>query len=128
VTVGAQAVAGFQTFDVTNPHDDGISLDEFVDWLIEAGHPIQRIDDYGGWFTRFDTAIRALPEQQRQVSLLPLLHAYRRPAPPLRGSAIPAKEFTAAVQAARRARRSRSPAPLRRGRGAATRGADGGET
>ena len=29
-----------------NPHDDGIGLDEYVDWLIEAGYPIQRIDDF----------------------------------------------------------------------------------
>ncbi|MFD0360251.1 carboxylic acid reductase [Nocardia sp. GCM10030253] len=100
-TLGAQATAGFRTFDVLNPHDDGISLDEFVDWLIEAGHPIQRIDDYREWFARFDTAIRGLPEQRRQASLLPLLHAYRRPGPPIDGSVIPAKGFTAAVQAAK---------------------------
>ncbi|WP_433192302.1 carboxylic acid reductase [Nocardia sp. CA-107356] len=99
-TLGAEARDGFRTFDVLNPHDDGISLDEFVDWLVESGHPIQRIDNYQEWFTRFDTALRALPEKQRQASVLPLLHAYRRPGPPIRGSAIPAKGFTAAVQAA----------------------------
>ncbi|MFE7801563.1 carboxylic acid reductase [Nocardia sp. NPDC057440] len=98
--LGAQATAGFQTFDVLNPHDDGISLDVFVDWLIEAGHPIQRIDDYREWFARFGTALRGLPERQRQASLLPLLHAYRRPSLPIAGSVIPAKGFTAAVQAA----------------------------
>jgi hypothetical protein len=32
---------------VTNPNDDGIGLDEYVDCLIDAGHPIQRIADYG---------------------------------------------------------------------------------
>ncbi|MFX0576255.1 carboxylic acid reductase [Nocardia nepalensis] len=99
-TLGAEARNGFQTFDVLNPHDDGISLDEFVDWLIESGHPIRRIDDYREWFTRFETALRALPEKQRQASVLPLLHAYRRPARPIRGSAIPAGGFTAAVRAA----------------------------
>ncbi|MEU0506133.1 carboxylic acid reductase [Nocardia sp. NPDC005998] len=99
-TLGAEARNGFRTFDVLNPHDDGISLDEFVDWLVESGHPIQRIDDYQKWFSRFETALRALPEKQRQASVLPLLHAYRRPARPIRGSAIPAKGFTAAVQAA----------------------------
>ena len=31
-----------------NPHDDGIGLDVFVDWLIEPG-TIERIDDYGEW-------------------------------------------------------------------------------
>ncbi|MGV9301433.1 thioester reductase domain-containing protein, partial [Amycolatopsis sp. NPDC003676] len=43
--LGAAAVTGYRTFDVVNPHDDGVSLDSFVDWLIEAGHRIDRIDD-----------------------------------------------------------------------------------
>jgi len=98
--LGAQVSAGYETFDVLNPHDDGISLDEFVDWLIAAGHPIERIDDYDDWFGRFETAVRGLPEQQRQHSLLPLLHAFRRPDMPIRGAALPAKKFQAAVQAA----------------------------
>ncbi|WP_067674273.1 carboxylic acid reductase [Nocardia miyunensis] len=98
--LGGEVAAGFETFDVLNPHDDGISLDEFVDWLIEAGHSIERIEDYGEWFRRFETAVRALPEEQRQHSLLPLLHAYRYPGMPLRGAALPAKKFQGAVQAA----------------------------
>ncbi|MRH89474.1 AMP-binding protein [Nocardia sp. SYP-A9097] len=98
-TLGAQA-AGFQTFDVFNPHDDGISLDSFVDWLIADGHAIDRLDDYDTWLSRFETALRALPEQQRQASVLPLLHAYRHPGMPIPGSALPAKRFQAAVQAA----------------------------
>jgi len=97
--LGGQATAGFRTFNVVNPHDDGISLDEFVDWLIEAGYLIARIDDYDGWFARFETAIRALPEKQRQHSLLPLIQAYRRPRAAIRGSGIPAQRFRAAVQA-----------------------------
>ncbi|HEY4021523.1 MAG TPA: carboxylic acid reductase, partial [Pseudonocardiaceae bacterium] len=58
-TLGAQAVDGYQTFNVLNPHDDGISLDVFVDWLNDAGHAIQRIDDYAKWFTRFEIGLRA---------------------------------------------------------------------
>ncbi|WP_330178949.1 carboxylic acid reductase [Nocardia sp. NBC_01503] len=100
ITVLGAQTTGFQTFDVFNPHDDGISLDSFVDWLIEDGHHIDRLDDYGTWFSRFETALRALPEQQRQASVLPLLHAYRHPAMPIPGSALPAKRFQAAVQAA----------------------------
>lgn len=100
-TIGAAARTEFHTFDVLNPHDDGISLDEFVDWLIESGHPIRRIDDYQEWLRRFETALRGLPEKQRQASLLPLLHAYDHPGRPIRGAAIPAKGFTAAVQAAK---------------------------
>ncbi|MGQ4618568.1 carboxylic acid reductase [Nocardia sp. R7R-8] len=100
-TLGAAMGTGFHSFDVLNPHDDGRSLDEFVDWLIDAGHRIERIADYDEWVTRFETALRALPEGQRQASVLPLLHAYRRPAPAVRGSALPADKFRAAVQAAK---------------------------
>ncbi|MEC3919081.1 carboxylic acid reductase [Nocardia sp. CDC160] len=99
-TLGARVREGYETYDVLNPHDDGISLDEFVDWLIESGHAIDRIDDYGDWFTRFETALRTLPEHQRAVSVQPLLHAYRHPGPPIAGSVLPAKRFQSAVQAA----------------------------
>jgi hypothetical protein len=92
---------GFQTYHVMNPYDDGIGLDEFVDWLIAAGHPILRVGDYAGWLARFETAIRALPERQRQASLLPLLHNYRRPETPIRGSIAPTDRFRAAVQNAK---------------------------
>ena len=74
-TLGARVVDGFETYHVINPYDDGIGLDEYVDWLIEAGYPIQRIPDYDAWLQRFETAMRALPERQRQHSLLPLLHS-----------------------------------------------------
>ena len=65
-TLGAQVVDGFQTYRVMNPHDDGIGLDEYVDWPIEAGQPIQRIGDFGQWLQRFETVLRALPDRQRQ--------------------------------------------------------------
>jgi len=100
-TLGAQGVDGFQTYHVINPYDDGIGLDEYVDWLIEAGYAIQRIADYDAWLQRFETAMRALPEQQRQHSLLPLLHAYQRPEKPTRGSIWPADRFRSAVQKAK---------------------------
>ncbi|MEV0342699.1 carboxylic acid reductase [Nocardia sp. NPDC050713] len=96
--LGAAATDGFRAYDVLNPHDDGISLDTFVDWLIEAGHPIHRIADYDDWFIRFESGLRALPEHQRVNTLLPLLHAFRRPARPLRGAALPAEHFRAAVR------------------------------
>ena len=40
--------------------------------------PVQRIPDYDGWLQRFETSLCALREQERQHSLLPLLHRYRR--------------------------------------------------
>jgi fatty acid CoA ligase FadD9 len=100
-TLGERAVDGFETYHVMNPYDDGIGLDEYVDWLIEAGYPIQRIDGYDAWLHRFETAIRALPEKQRQASLLPLLHNYQRPEKPLRGAMAPTERFRSAVQDAK---------------------------
>ncbi|MEU0498493.1 carboxylic acid reductase [Mycobacterium sp. NPDC006124] len=100
-TLGAETKTGFRSMDVMNPHDDGVSLDVFVDWLVESGRPVARIDDYDDWFRRFETSLRALPERQRQLSVLPLLHAYRRPEVPVLGSLAPAKVFQAAVRDAK---------------------------
>ena len=84
-----------------NPYDDGIGLDEYVDWLIDAGFGVRRVGDYPGWLQRFDTAMRALPDRQRQASLLPLLHSYAQPATPLLGSFATTDRFRAAVQDAK---------------------------
>jgi fatty acid CoA ligase FadD9 len=100
-TLGTHHDAGFQTYHVMNPYDDGIGFDEFVDWLIEAGCPIQRIPDYGDWLHRFETTLRALPEKQRSGSLLPLLHNYQKPEKPVCGSVAPTDRFRAAVQDAK---------------------------
>ncbi|MBW0017605.1 MAG: carboxylic acid reductase [Mycobacterium sp.] len=92
---------GFQTYHVMNPYDDGIGFDEFVDWLIEDGCSIRRIADYSEWLQRFETSLRALPDQQRQASLLPLLHNYQKPEVPVCGSIAPTDRFRAAVQDAK---------------------------
>ncbi|MGW7018178.1 hypothetical protein ACWGGS_02285 [Streptomyces decoyicus] len=59
-----------------------------------------RIHDYDEWLDRFETALRGLPDRQRQHSPLPLLHAFARPEKPLSGSALPADQFRAGVRAA----------------------------
>jgi len=97
-TLGAHAVSGFRTYHVVNPHNDGISLDTFVDWVIEAGYPIRRIEDYADWCRRFETALRALPEKQRNQSSLPLLHPWQRPMPAQSGAAVSATHFRADVR------------------------------
>ncbi|MDT5346835.1 MAG: fatty acid CoA ligase FadD9, partial [Mycobacterium sp.] len=101
---GPENAGGFQTYHVMNPYDDGIGMDEFVDWLISpavAGCAIQRIADYGEWLARFETALRGLPEKQRNSSLLPLLHNYQKPEQPINGSMAPTDRFRAAVQDAK---------------------------
>ncbi|OBA59035.1 oxidoreductase [Mycobacterium sp. 1100029.7] len=100
-TLGAQSADGFRTYHVMNPYDDGIGMDEFVDWLIEGGNAIRRIDDYAEWLVRFEGALRGLPEKQRNASLLPLLHNYQKPEHPIRGSIAPTDRFRAAVQEAK---------------------------
>jgi fatty acid CoA ligase FadD9 len=100
-TLGSRVAEGFETYHVMNPHDDGIGMDEFVDWLIEAGYPIQRVGDYTDWLARFSTSLRALPERQRSASLLPLLHNYQRPEHPMNGAMAPTERFRAAVQDAK---------------------------
>jgi thioester reductase-like protein len=118
-TLGARVVSsslgGFETYHVMNPHDDGIGYDEYVDWLIEAGYPIQRIGDFAEWLQRFETGLSALPERQRQHSLLwqlplpnstPLHNSdllqsnHLQPAEPTRGP-LATDRFRAAVRAAK---------------------------
>jgi fatty acid CoA ligase FadD9 len=100
-TLGERTADGFETYHVMNPYDDGIGLDEYVDWLIDAGYSIARIADYDEWFQRFEQTIRGLPERQRQASLLPLLHNYQRPEKPTRGTVAPTERFRSAVQEAK---------------------------
>ncbi len=100
VALGGQTDDGYRTFSLVNPHDDGISLDVFVDWLNDTGHRIERVNDYADWLARFEAAMRALPESQRQHSALPLIHGFEQPENVIRGSFIPSGRFRAAVQAA----------------------------
>lgn len=96
--LGAQARSGYHTYHVINPHEDGVSMDTFVDWLVASGHAIQRIEDYDDWFVRFETALRGLPEKQRQQSFLPLLHQLRRPMPRTAGAWVSAARFQEGVR------------------------------
>lgn len=104
-TLGTQVASApggaFETYHVMNPYDDGIGMDTFVDWLVEAGHPIERVADYTQWLGRFETALRALPDRQRQASLLPLLHNYIQPGIPVNGAMAPTDVFRTAVQDAK---------------------------
>lgn len=101
--IGPQHGSSFDTYNTTNPHDDGISLDTFVDWIIAAGFPVEKIDDYSTWLARFETAMRALPENQRGHSVLTVLDVYREPMAAVAGSPVPGERFRGAVRAAGRA-------------------------
>ena len=68
-----------------------------LDWMIDAGHPIEKIDDYHQWLARFETSMRALPERQRAHSVLAALDVYREPMPAIAGSPVPGARFQRAV-------------------------------
>jgi fatty acid CoA ligase FadD9 len=73
-------------------------MDTFIDWTIEAGYGIQRIESYDDWYRRFETALRGLPDKQRQQSSLPLLHQLRRPISPGAGALASAVRFETDVR------------------------------
>jgi fatty acid CoA ligase FadD9 len=97
--IGVGDRTGFQSYNLANPHDDGISLDNFVDWMIEAGCTIERIDSYSEWLARFETAMHALPDDQRHQSMLAILEPYRQPQAAVAQSFLPVARFHAAAEA-----------------------------
>ena len=109
-TLGLQSartgLPGFETYHVMNPHDDGIGIDEYVDWLIDAGYSIERSGDFHDWLPRFEAALQALPEQQRKNSVLQMLVLLRRSGvlqeqpEPTRGGSGSTARFRAEVQSA----------------------------
>ena len=99
--IGGNGLDGFRSYDVMNPHDDGVSLDVIVDWLIEEGVSIRRVSDHAEWISRFEGALRGLPEQERQRSVIALLDAFRVPEQPLLGAVAPTDVFRRAVRNAK---------------------------
>lgn len=90
---------GFQTFNTDPGYDDGVSLDTFVDWIIDSGYAIDRIDDYATWVQRVQTAMRALPDDQREHTLIHVMAAYLQPNP-TGGDERSSKHFKEATTAA----------------------------
>jgi len=73
---------GYKMYNLQNyHHDDTRSLDTFVDWIEAAGYSINRLD-HKTWMERITDKLKALPEEQRQQSVLDLMMAYSRPYPP----------------------------------------------
>ena len=97
VALAVESADGYQIYNTLNANDDGLSLDDFVDWLLDAGVRITRIDDFGQWRDRVETALRSLSSRQRAASVLPLLHAYAEPADPHLGRVLPNDRFAAGV-------------------------------
>ncbi len=98
--IGRAARPGFHSYNLANPHDDGVSLDNFVDWMIEAGCNIERIDSYSEWLTHFETAMNALPEKRRQQSMLAIMEPYRHPQAAVAKSFLSVERFRSASEEA----------------------------
>ncbi|MDG2005504.1 MAG: carboxylic acid reductase [Novosphingobium sp.] len=91
--IGAGRSEGFQSYNLSGGQRVGASLDSIVDWLVAAGCPIERIEPYDQWISHFETAMHALPEEQKQESMLAILGPYRRPQAAGMGMALPAETF-----------------------------------
>lgn len=94
--IGEIRRSGFHTFHVLNPHDDGISQDSFVEWLEQLGYTMTRAP-FATWKVRFEAALRALPDEVRHASMLPLLDAVAEPQPAVDGPTLPAPRFVEAT-------------------------------
>lgn len=97
-TLGENGRQGYRCYHMANPNDDGISLDTFVDWMTDAGYGITRVEDYGDWLNRTETALRSLPEERRQRSSLPVIDQLRYQIHGSNGSAMHAQRFRADVR------------------------------
>ncbi|MFK7730001.1 MAG: thioester reductase domain-containing protein [Pseudomonadales bacterium] len=80
VNGGQYFLDGATVFCIDNPFSDlANSLDAFVDWIIESGYDIQRLQAHEDWFSRFKRRMTALPEAEQKQSALALLKAFERP-------------------------------------------------
>ncbi|TGD71826.1 NAD-dependent epimerase/dehydratase family protein [Mangrovimicrobium sediminis] len=97
--IGLRVTSDFHAYNEAGAGTGNVSLDDFVDWLVDAGCAITRVPRYDEWLAHFETAMQALPEEQRRQSLLALLAPYRQPQHPGVESVLPSGEFRAAVEA-----------------------------
>lgn len=97
VTLNRAQDAGFRTYHLVNPFDDGVSLDQIADWIRGAGAPLASVGTYRQWFERFRVALNVLDDDDKRASLLPLLDGFQSPATPTRGSLIESSNLAAAL-------------------------------
>ena len=70
-----------RAFSICNYNwDDNCSLDSFVDAIETAGYELNRIPDHAQWLNRFTNLLNNLPDEQKQMSALNILGAFRQPA------------------------------------------------
>lgn len=80
--IGDHLHAGFHCYNTINVHhEDGISLDSFVDWIESAGYSVQRIANHADWYQRFSSKLRNLPEHDRIHSSVDVVEHFQKPHP-----------------------------------------------
>lgn len=98
--IGLRDLPGFQSYNLAGGGESDVSLDTFVDWLIAEGCPIDRIASYDEWFSRFESGLRAMPDEQKQHSMVAILEPYRQPQHAATTSAMRSERFQRAASAA----------------------------
>ncbi|MEZ5372953.1 MAG: thioester reductase domain-containing protein [Microthrixaceae bacterium] len=89
---------GYRAVNVTNyHHDDGASLDAFMDWTETAGVALQRIDDYQDWLAAFAAKLETLAGEQRSHSAIDVLGAYARPTNPAADRGVLCERYRALI-------------------------------
>lgn len=98
IGIGLRNCDGIHTYNVMNHHhDDGVSLDSVIDWVMSAGYAVERVSDHGQWLKRFEAKLGALTEAQRQHSSIAILDMFRNPHP-VSQPLIGCEHFIAAVR------------------------------
>jgi fatty acid CoA ligase FadD9 len=95
-TFGTQAIEGFRSFHVITLMTTAFRWTPLWTGSSKATRSIASTTTTNG-LPGFETALKALPQKQRQHSVLPLLNAYYEPEKPLRSAAAPTEVFHAAV-------------------------------
>lgn len=86
VEIGAQAYAGFSSFNMVNGHDDGVSLDSFADWIGTKGYKLSHVAPHAEWMRRFEDKLRNLPDEERTHSSINILGHFAEPHSPAASS------------------------------------------
>ncbi|WP_327753892.1 carboxylic acid reductase (plasmid) [Sphingobium sp. SJ10-10] len=95
--IGAQPYDGFSSFNMVNPHDDGVSLDSFADWIASKGYQVARISPHAEWTRRFEDKLRNLPDEERHHSSINILGHFAEPHSPA-ASPLTSTDFAARVR------------------------------
>lgn len=79
VKVYQKKYTDFKVYHSINYLKDDVSMDSFVSWIASAGYSITKFEDHSEWYDRISIKLKALPEEERQLSALDILMAFQKP-------------------------------------------------